>query len=97
VNQPDRVQLQFANDRDAERHRRFTAGVVLSRLRAAKPESGVLKGKLANGTVTVAIPNPRTQLKPFAPPPNNNCDLEFHASNSKMAESNTLKTAVDFR
>jgi len=62
-----------------------------------EPESGVLKGKFANGTVTVAIPNPRTQLKPFAPPPNNHCDLEFHASNSKMAESNTLKTAVDFK
>ena len=62
-----------------------------------EPESGVLRGKLANGTVTVAIPNPRTQMKPFAPPPNNHCDLEFRASDSKMADSNTLKTAVDFK
>jgi hypothetical protein len=62
-----------------------------------EPESGVLKGKLANGTVTVALPNPRTQLKPFAPPPNNHCDLEFRASDSKMADSNTIKTAVDFK
>jgi hypothetical protein len=62
-----------------------------------EPESGVVKGKFASGTVTVAIPNPRTQLKPFAPPPNSRCDLEFHASDSKMAESNTLKTAVDFK
>jgi len=62
-----------------------------------EPESGVLRGKFTNGTVTVAIPNPRTQLKPFAPPPNNRCDLEFRASDSKMADSNTLKTVVDFK
>ena len=62
-----------------------------------EPESGVVRGTLANGTVTVAIPNPRTQMKPFAPPPNNHCDLEFRASDSKMADSNTLKTAVDFK
>jgi hypothetical protein len=62
-----------------------------------EPESGVVKGKFANGVVTAAIPNPRTQLKPFAPPPNNRCDLEFRASDSKMADSNTLKTTVDFK
>ena len=62
-----------------------------------EPESGVVKGKFANGIVTAAIPNPRTQLKPFAPPPNNRCDLEFRASDSKMADSNTLKTTVDFK
>ena len=63
----------------------------------SEPESGVVKGKFANGVVTAAIPNPRTQLKPFAPQPNNRCDLEFRASDSKMADSNTLKTTVDFR
>ena len=62
-----------------------------------EPESGVVKGKFANGVVTAAIPNPRTQLKPFAPPPNNRCDLEFRASDSKMADSNTLKTTVEFK
>ena len=62
-----------------------------------EPESGVVKGKFANGVVTAAIPNPRTQLKPFAPPPNTRCDLEFRASDSKMADSNTLKTTVDFK
>jgi hypothetical protein len=62
-----------------------------------EPESGVVKGKLASGVVTAAIPNPRTQMKPFAPPPNSHCDLEFRASDSKMADSNTLKTAVDFK
>ena len=62
-----------------------------------EPESGVVKGKFANGVVTAAIPNPRTQLKPFAPPPNSRCDLEFRASDSKMADSNTLKTTVDFK
>jgi hypothetical protein len=62
-----------------------------------EPESGVLKGTYANGVVRIAIPNPRTQLKPFAPPPNTHCDLEFRASDSKMADSNTLKTTVDFK
>jgi len=62
-----------------------------------EPESGVVKGKVANGVVTAAIPNPRTQMKPFAPPPNARCDLEFRASDSKMADSNTIKTAVDFK
>jgi hypothetical protein len=62
-----------------------------------EPESGVLKGTFANGVVTVGIPNPRTQMKPFAPPPNSHCDLEFRASDSKMADSNTLKTTVDFK
>lgn len=62
-----------------------------------EPESGVVKGKLANGTVTAAIPNPRTQLKPFSPPPNNRCDLEFRASDSKRADSNMIKTTVDFK
>jgi hypothetical protein len=62
-----------------------------------EPESGVVKGKFANGVVTAAIPNPRTQLKPFAPQPKSRCDLEFRASDSKMADSNTLKTTVDFK
>jgi hypothetical protein len=62
-----------------------------------EPESGVVKGKAANGVVTAAIPNPRTQMKPFAPPPSARCDLEIRASDSKMADSNTLKTTVDFR
>jgi len=62
-----------------------------------EPESGVLKGKFASGVVHVSIPNPRTQMKPFAGPPNNHCDLEFRASDSKMADSNTLKTTVDFK
>ena len=62
-----------------------------------EPESGVVKGKVANGVVTAAIPNPRTQMKPFAPPPSARCDLEFRASDSKMADSNTIKTAVDFK
>jgi hypothetical protein len=62
-----------------------------------EPEVGVVKGKLANGIVRASIPNPRTQMKPFAPLPNNRCNLEVRASDSKMADSNTLKTAVDFK
>ena len=62
-----------------------------------EPVSGVAKASHANGVVTASIPNPRTQLKPFAPPPKSRCDLEFRASDSKMADSNVLKTTVDFK
>jgi hypothetical protein len=95
INQPD-VQFQFAmtetpNEIGTAPYVWFFLGC------GGEPESGVVKGKVANGVVTAAIPNPRTQLKPFAPPPNNRCDLEFRASDSKMADSNTIKTAVDFK
>jgi hypothetical protein len=62
-----------------------------------EPEVGVVKGKVTNGVVRASIPSPRTQMKPFAPPPNNHCDLQVRASDSKMADSNTLRTAVDFK
>jgi hypothetical protein len=95
VNQPA-LQLQFSmsetpNEIGDAPHVWFFLGC------GGEPESGVVKGKFANGIVTAAIPNPRTQLKPFAPPPNSRCDLEFRASDSKMADSNTLKTTVDFK
>ena len=95
VNQPD-VQFQFAmnetpNEVGDAPYVWFFLGC------GGEPESGVVKGKFANGVVTAAIPNPRTQMKPFAPPPNSHCDLEFRASDSKMADSNTLKTTVDFK
>lgn len=95
VNQPA-MQLQFSmtetpNDIGAAPYVWFFLGC------GGEPESGVVKAKFANGVVTADIPNPRTQLKPFAPPPNNRCDLEFRASDSKMADSNTLKTTVDFK
>jgi hypothetical protein len=95
VNQPT-LQLQFAmsetpNEIGDSPYVWFFLGC------GGEPESGVVKGKVANGVVTAAIPNPRTQLKPFAPPPNGHCDLEFRASDSKMADSNTIKTTVDFK
>jgi hypothetical protein len=95
VNQPT-VQLQFAmsetpNEIGAAPYVWFFLGC------GSEPESGVVKGTFANGAVTAAIPNPRTQMKPFAPQPNAHCDLEVRASDSKMADSNTLKTAVDFK
>ena len=95
VSQPT-VQLQFAmsetpNEIGAAPYVWFFLGC------GGEPESGVVKGKFAGGVVTAAIPNPRTQMKPFAPQPNAHCDLEVRASDSKMADSNTVKTAVDFR
>jgi hypothetical protein len=62
-----------------------------------EPEVGVAKGKVANGVLRASIPNPRTRPKAGAPAPLNKCDLEVRASDSKRADSNTLKTAVDFK
>ena len=95
VSQPT-VQLQFAmnetpNDVGTAPYVWFFLGC------GGEPESGVVKGKFANGVVSAAIPNPRTEMKPFAAQPNSHCDLEVRASDSKMADSNTLKTAVDFK
>jgi hypothetical protein len=95
VNQPT-LQVQFAmnetpNDIGAAPYVWFFLGC------GSEPESGVVKGKLANGVVTAAIPNPRTQMKPFALQPSARCDLELRASDSKMADSNAIKTAVDFK
>jgi hypothetical protein len=95
VNQPT-LQVQFAmnetpNDIGAAPYVWFFLGC------GSEPESGVVKGQLANGVVTAAIPNPRTQMKPFALQPSARCDLELRASDSKMADSNSIKTAVDFK
>jgi hypothetical protein len=62
-----------------------------------EPEVGLARGKFANGVVRVTIPNPRTQQKPGAEPPKNQCDLEVRASDSKNADSNTLKSTVEFK
>jgi len=95
VNQPT-VQVQFAmnetpNDIGAAPYVWFFLGC------GSEPESGVVKGKLANGVVTAAIPNPRTQMKPFAPQPSARCDLELRASDSKMADSNSIKNRGRFQ
>jgi hypothetical protein len=62
-----------------------------------EPEVGLVRGKVANGVVRASIPNPRTQMKPFADPLKTRCDLEVRASDSKMADSNTLTATVDFK
>lgn len=95
VNNPD-VELQFAmtespneiGDRPAVWFMLYCGG---------EPEVGLVKGTLANGIVRARIPNPRTQMKPFADPPKNRCDLEVRASDSKLADSNTLTATVDFK
>jgi hypothetical protein len=95
VNQPT-VEFQFAmtetpNDIGEAPY------VYFSLACGGEPEVGVVKGKVANGIVRASIPNPRTQMKPFADPPKAHCDFEVRASDSKMADSNTLKTPVDFK
>jgi hypothetical protein len=62
-----------------------------------EPMVGLARGKNANGVVTATLPNPRTEQKAGAEPLRNNCELEMRASDSKKADSNTLKTAVDFK
>jgi hypothetical protein len=64
-----------------------------------EPEVGVARGKVAGGVLRATIPNPRTLIKPGAAAvtPSNKCDLQVRASDSKQADSNTLKTTVDFK
>jgi hypothetical protein len=64
-----------------------------------EPEVGVVKGKVANGVVRASIPNPRTMIRPGAAAvsPGVHCELQVRASDSKQADSNTLKTVVDFK
>jgi hypothetical protein len=62
-----------------------------------EPVVGVARGKFANGVVRASMPNPRTQMKPFANPPKPRCDFEVRATDSKMADSNMLTATVDFK
>ena len=61
------------------------------------PETGVVRGKAANGVVTAAIPNPKTVSSPVAPTFAPKCTLEVRLTDQANVESNTLTTAVEFK
>jgi hypothetical protein len=62
-----------------------------------EPVVGMVNGKVANGAVRASIPNPHTHPKVGAPPPGKSCNLQVRASDLTQFDSNTLKTAVDFK
>jgi hypothetical protein len=71
--------------------------VTFSLACGGEPEVGAVKGKVANGVVRASIPNPRTMIRPGHDAPTSKCNLQVRASDSNKADSNTLKTAVDFK
>jgi hypothetical protein len=95
VSQPT-VELQFAMT-ETPNAVGDAPGVFYMLHCGGEPEVGLARGKAGNGVVRVLIPNPRTQQKPGAEPLKNQCELEVRASDSKKADSNTLKTAVEFK
>jgi hypothetical protein len=67
----------------------FTAGC------GGEPVVGAVRGKMSAGLVRAALPNPRTAAGD-APSPGK-CDLQVRVTDSLGIDSNTLKTAVEFR
>ena len=63
----------------------------------AKPEVGAVNGKVANGVVTVSVPNPKTIIGADAPTYAPTCDLSVRATDAAGVESNTITTKVDFK
>lgn len=62
-----------------------------------QPEVGVVRGKVASGVITAAIPNPKTFKGPGAPTFGPKCDLEVRATDQANVESNTLMTTFEFK
>ena len=61
------------------------------------PETGVVKGRFANGVVTAGIPNPKTVISPVAPNFAPKCTLDVRLTDQANVESNTLTTTVEFK
>lgn len=69
----------------------------LMRCGPGEPETGMVRGKAAGGTVRASIPNPRTLVKIGLTAAAARCDLQTRVVDSNGIESNTLNTAVEFR
>lgn len=69
----------------------------LMRCGPGEPETGMVRGKAADGTVRASIPNPRTLAKIGLTAAAARCDLQTRVIDASGLESNTLNTAVEFR
>jgi hypothetical protein len=63
-----------------------------------QPESGVIRGTFARGTVRASIPNPKTlKVRAGAPSKGDHCELNVRATDSSGVDSNTSTVAFDFQ
>jgi hypothetical protein len=63
-----------------------------------QPETGVVRGSFAAGTVHVSIPNPKTlKVRAGAPSTGDHCELNVRATDSSGVDTDTATTAFDFQ
>jgi hypothetical protein len=63
-----------------------------------QPETGVVRGAFAGGTIRAGIPNPKTlKVRAGAPSTGNHCDLDVRATDASGVDSNTSTVAFDFQ
>jgi len=63
-----------------------------------QPESGVVRGSFAGGTVHASIPNPKTlKVRAGAPSKGDHCELNVRATDSSGVDSNTSTVTFDFQ
>ena len=61
-----------------------------------QPETGVVRGTFAGGTIRANIPNPRLlHVRAGAPSTGGHCDLDVRATDASGVDSNTTTTAFD--
>lgn len=63
-----------------------------------QPETGVVRGSLAGGTVHASIPNPKTlKVRAGAPSTGDRCELNVRVTDSSGVDSNTETVAFNFQ
>jgi hypothetical protein len=63
-----------------------------------QPESGVVRGTFAGGTVRASIPNPKTlKVRAGAPSKADQCELNVRATDSSGVDSNTSTVTFNFQ
>jgi hypothetical protein len=63
-----------------------------------QPETGVVRGSFAGGTVQASIPNPKTlKVRAGAPSKGDHCELNVRATDSSGVDSNTSTVMFDFQ
>jgi hypothetical protein len=63
-----------------------------------QPETGVVRGTFAGGTVRASIPNPKTlKVRAGAPAKGDRCELNVRATDSSGVDSNTSTAMFDFQ
>jgi hypothetical protein len=65
---------------------------------AGQPETGVVRGTFAAGTLRASIPNPKTlRVRAGAPSKGDHCELNVRATDANGVDTNTSTVAFDFQ